>query len=115
MTLREYGQSIVDWWGGYLTEVTTKNVLDWSIGHLLLTGFVAFIGLCIVVGVAEVVLSPVLSGLSKAWEKTGLPAKFERLEARFGPFVGGLIAVAATIIIFGIIFVLISLVENAKK
>lgn len=115
MTLREYGQSIAGWWEGYLTEITTKNVLDWSISHLILTGVAAFIGLGILAGVAELVFVPVLSGLSKAWEKTGLPAKIERMEARFGPFVSTLIAVGAIFILFAIAFVLIGLVENSKK
>ena len=43
MTLRDIGKSIEVWAENFATTVTTKNILDWEVGHLMLTGFVAFI------------------------------------------------------------------------
>ena len=53
MTLREYGQSIAAWWDAYLIEITTKSVLDWSIGHIVLTAIPALLVLVLVAGLAE--------------------------------------------------------------
>lgn len=103
MTLREYGQSIVESWDTYLTEITTKNVLDWSIGHLVLTGVGGLLFLGIAAGLVELVFGPVLAWLSKAWERTGLPHLMVRLDKRFGPLISAVIMVALT---FGIILAL---------
>jgi hypothetical protein len=122
VTLREYGQSIVEWWhsladrwDAYLFEITTKHVLDWSIGHLVLTAVGGLLILGIAAGLIELVLGPVLAWLSKGWERTGLPYLMVRLDKRFGPLVSGFIMVALTFAIVLVLGLLAALWELASR
>lgn len=107
MTLREFGQSIVGWWDAYLTEVTTKHVLDWTIGHLILTAFGIIVAFAVIWALIEIGFS----WLAQAWEKTGLPYTMDRLDKRFGPFASGLIVVAGTIAFLAFVGLLLALLE----
>lgn len=115
MTLREFGQSIVRYWDSYWTQVTTQNVLDWSIGNLFITfvgGFIAFVvGMAVIGGGLAILFVKV----SEAWEKSGLPYTWVRLDKRFGVFVSGLIMVAGTIAFLAFIGLLAALFEIATQ
>jgi hypothetical protein len=107
MTLREFGQSIADYWNAYITEITTQHVLDWSIGNLLITAF----GGTILAGA----LAILWVWLSVTWEKSGLPYTWVRLDKRYGPFYAGLIMVAGTIAFFIALGLLFALIEVSRQ
>jgi hypothetical protein len=109
VTLREYGQSIAQWWDRYLTEITTQNVLDWSIGHLILT----VVGGLILFGIGAALLEAGFVLLAKAWEKTGLPYLWVRLDKRFGEFFAALIMVGVTIVFLTALGLVFALAEIA--
>lgn len=112
MTLRDIGQSIVSFWDTYLIQVTTQNVLDWSIGNLFLSIVFAVIGLMLlgmIIGAFTVVFQAVAAG----WEKTGLPYTMERLDKRYGVYVSGLIMLVGTIVFLGLLGVFLALLEMA--
>ncbi len=112
MTLREFGQSIVDWWNSYLIEITTQNVLDWSLWHLVLTIVGGAIGFSLIMGLVGAVVVVVFTWLASAWEKTGLPYTMERLDKRFGPFVSGLIMAVGTFAFLAAVGLLLALLES---
>ncbi|CAN1510342.1 hypothetical protein MCELHM10_00774 [Paracoccaceae bacterium] len=115
MSLREFGQSTVDHWNSYVTEITTQNVLDWSIGNLFLTAFLGIFFGGFIWAAIEVLSLFVWEIVAKAWKKTGLPYTMARLDKRFGPVYSGLIMVAGTIAFFILLGLIFSLVEIAQS
>lgn len=111
MTLREFGQSIVDWWDAYLVEVTTQNVLDWSIGHLVLTFVGGFVAVVVIMTLVGSVFAVALMWLAPIWRRTGLPAFVDRLDQMFGPNVAGVIVVVGSVVFFAGMFLLLALLE----
>ncbi|MBL9049235.1 MAG: hypothetical protein JNK19_03890 [Tabrizicola sp.] len=115
MTLRELGQSITDRWDAYLTEIATEHVLDWSIGHLVLTFVGGAIGFSLIMGLIGAVVAVAFLWLAPVWKKTGLPATMERLDKRFGPHVAGVFAVVGSIAFFSVLLLLIALLEKMAQ
>lgn len=114
MTLRELGASFVQYWQEYYLEVTTKNVLDWSIGNILLSAFFGFLGL-ILVGFVFGAIAVLWEKISGAWERAGLPYLWVRLDKRFGVYVSGLIMVGGTILFLALVGVLLAFVDMAMQ
>lgn len=112
MTLREFGQSIATFWENYVTQITTQNVLDWSIGNLFLS-IVLFIVVMMIVSIIIGALTVVLGMIAAAYNKTGLPYLWVRLDKRFGYFISGLIMLVVTFVLLGLIGVLLALLEMA--
>jgi hypothetical protein len=106
--LREFWQSVGAWWESYLIEITTENVLDWSILNLILTSVVGIVALSIAMGI----LVWFFVWVSEAWEKSGLPYTWVRLDEKFGPLVAAFIMVCGTIsffLVLGIVFTLLEM------
>jgi hypothetical protein len=103
MTLRDFGFLLVEKWNNYYSEVTTKNILDWSISNLIFA-IIFIVFSFFLLSVTLLILETILKKVKETWDGK-IDPYIDNLNKKFGPLHALLVLLLLIIVLTFIILI----------